>query len=144
VSRRELMKNGILKSVKPFTMLKIGLPILCLLLLFAVSGCSNSTMEFNHYKWVKAKENASWDVRRKMAQYLLNNQTLIEKSKQEVIEILGTAEHYSDVESNELYYTIELKYGSDIDPIKIEYLIVSLDSKETVTKVYRKVALIKT
>lgn len=42
-----------------------------------------------------------------------------------------------------LYYTIELKYGRDIDPVKIEYLIVSLDSKEKVESVYRKIALDK-
>ena len=98
-------------------------------------------MEFNHDKWIKAKETAYWDIRKKMAQNLLENQTLVGKQKQEVFEILGTAERFSDVKSSELYYTIELNYGSDIDPIKIEYRIISLDSNDMVTKVYRKIAL---
>ena len=57
--------------------------------------------------------------------------------------MLGTSEDYSDVDSSDLYYTIELNYGFDIDPVKIEYLIVSLNSKKQVTRVYRKIVLDK-
>lgn len=43
----------------------------------------------------------------------------------------------------ELYYTIDLDYGMDIDPVKVEYLIVSLNSESRVMKVIRKIALDK-
>jgi hypothetical protein len=101
-------------------------------------------MDFNHNKWIEAKENASWDERKKMAQFLISNQTLIGKSKQDIVEKLGNNENLSNVDSDELYYIIECTYGNDIDPIKIEYLVISLNSNNTVIKVCRKVTLDKT
>lgn len=52
--------------------------------------------------------------------------------------MLGTSDDLSDVGSNELYYTTEVYYGWDIDPIRLEYFIISFDSKERVTSACRK------
>ena len=100
-------------------------------------------MKFNHDEWLSAEENWSWNVRKKMAQDLVDSKILIGMSKQEVTDMLGKGEEFSDTPSNELDYTIDLDYGWDIDPVKIEYLIITLDSKEHVTSVYRKIVLDK-
>ena len=102
-------------------------------------------MKFDNYRWINSHDGIFVDsyVRKSMAQYLENNNILIGKSKHEVIEMLGESEDFSDIPSNELYYTLECDYGYDIDPVKIEYLIVILDSKDHVTQTYRKVTLDK-
>ncbi len=78
-----------------------------------------------------------------MAQDVIDTKMLVGMSKQDVIKILGEAENYLNVESNKLHYTIEVDYGWDIDPVKIEYLIVALNSNEQVINVYREIALDK-
>ncbi len=115
--------------------LKKVLFIICTLLLFTIIGCNNAEIKFNHDAWIKAKDTASWDIRKKMAKDIMNRQLLINKSEKEVNDILGTPEAYADVETNKLYYIIEMNYGYDIDPVKIVHLIVSLDSKGKVIKV---------
>jgi hypothetical protein len=76
-----------------------------------------------------------------MAQNLIDNETLIGKSKKEIIELLGTSENLSEVESNELYYATEVDYGWDIDPVKLEYFVISFDTQERVISAYRKITL---
>ena len=117
--------------------------ILSCILPFTIMGCNNQTLSFNHDKWIRAKETASWDIRKKMAQDLIDKKSLLGESKKDVIQMLGMSEDYSDVKSNELYYTTELKYNGDIDPTKIEYLIVTLNQKQNVTSVDRKIILDK-
>lgn len=120
-------------KIKPF--LQKVLLIICFLILFTVIGCGNTETKFNHDAWIKAKDTASWGIRKDMAKDIVNRQLLIDKSSKEVNDILGTPEVYSDVEANKFYYIIEMNYGHDIDPVKIMHLIVSLDSKGKVISV---------
>ncbi|OAS18658.1 hypothetical protein [Paenibacillus oryzisoli] len=113
-------------------------------ILLIIIGCNEKKLAFDQDTWVEAKDNGSWRPRQKMAQYLIEQQTLIGKDRNEVIQLLGKPEAYENVPSNEMYYTIDLYYGLDIDPARIEYLIFSLDSNNRVSKYVRKTTLDKT
>ena len=78
-----------------------------------------------------------------MAQDLIDKKTLIGKSKKEIIEMLGTSENLSNVDSNEIYYATEVDYRWDIDPERLEYLIIAFDSQERVKSACRKITLDK-
>ncbi|CAM3153324.1 hypothetical protein PASE110613_17875 [Paenibacillus sediminis] len=101
-------------------------------------------MNFEHEKWIDAEEHASWKMRKAMAQDLINRQILDNKNRNQIVDLLGEPEVFSDVPENEMYYTIEEDYGHDIDPIKLEYLVVKLQTNEKVESYYRKVVLDKT
>lgn len=136
------MRNTIKKYIKIKHITVFIFLILCLLIA-GIWYKSNSTMSFNHDKWISALENESWSARKKMAQDLIDKKTLIGNSKKEIIEMFGTSENLSDVDSNEIYYATEVDYGWDIDPVRIEYLIISFDSQERVNSAYRKITLDK-
>lgn len=121
------------------------LGIIMLLTLLITTGCGNDkVLVFDKEKWNEAKVNESWSLRQKMAQYLIDEQTLIGKDKMEIIELLGKPEEYSNVSKDEMYYTIDLYYGHDIDPVRVEHLILSLDENNKVISYKRKKTLDKT
>ncbi|RUS45857.1 hypothetical protein [Cohnella sp. AR92] len=116
-----------------------------LIFLILSIGCSKENLKFEHQNWIEAKDNASWKIRKSMAQDLINRQLLENMNKNQVIRLLGDPETFADVPENEMYYTIEEKYGYDIDPIRLEYLIVKLKTEEKVVEsYYRKVVLDRT
>lgn len=126
------MKSSIHKTLG-LRILGMAQLIICIFLLFTTIGCSNSRVTFKHDEWIRANDEFLYE-RKKMAVDLVDSKMLVGISKQEVIELLGAAENFS--ESDKLYYTIEIDYGSDIDPVKIEYLVVSLGSEEQVSSVF--------
>jgi hypothetical protein len=106
-------------------------------------GCGNSKTPFDKSQWIDAKDSGKWSIRKRMAGDLIENKTLIGKKKSEIVQLLGEPERFSNIPNNQLYYTIELDYGMDIDPVKIEYLIVTLNSESQAIEVIRKVILDK-
>ncbi|WP_143007029.1 hypothetical protein [Paenibacillus tianmuensis] len=115
--------------------------VMAVSIFLVIAGCSDKKMTFDQKIWIEARDNESWELRQKMAQYLIEEQTLVGNDKNEIIQLLGKPEDYSDVSKNEMYYTIDLFYGYDIDPVRVEYLVFSLDSNNKVTKYVRKLAL---
>jgi outer membrane protein assembly factor BamE (lipoprotein component of BamABCDE complex) len=105
------------------------------------TGCKESKISFNKVKWMnsqsKSEVDIDWDMRKNMAEDLVDKKTLIGKTKSEVIQLLGEPEKLEDIPENELYYLSYIKYG-DIDPTRIEYLICTLDEEEYVTNVIYK------
>lgn len=138
--RGDRLKNTIRKYINNKHITIFIFLILCLLV-SVVWHNRHKTMSFNHDKWISALENESWSDRKKMAQDLIDKKTLIGKSKNDIIEMLGTSESLSDVASNEIYYATEVDYGWDIDPVRLEYLIISFDSQERVISACRKITL---
>lgn len=110
---------------------KVIIIILIILLLtafFMFFIYKNSLMPFNHNVWVESKNIDGFIVREKMARYILRENTLMGKSKDEIDQLLGESASKQDTQ-NKLYYEISEKYGNDIDPIAVEFLIVFLDQK---------------
>lgn len=65
-------------------------------------------------------------VREKMARYLISEKILIGKSLDEIDRLLGQKSSKID-DKNKVYYEISEEYGSDIDPVALEVIIVHLD-----------------
>lgn len=134
------MKDTIKKYMKNKYITIFIILILCLFIL-VIWYNRYLTVDFNHDIWISALEDEAWSTRKKMAQNLIDKKTLIGKSKKEIIEMLGSSDHLPDVAGNELYYTTEVDYGWDIDPVRIEYFIISFDSQERVIRAFRKITL---
>ncbi len=50
---------------------------ICFFMLFTAIGCSNASIKFNHDEWIKANDDYSWDVRKKMAQDVIDTKMLV-------------------------------------------------------------------
>lgn len=135
-------KNWII-SENDFSVVRIILLVFAFLLVFTFSGCSSSKTAFDHNKWIDAENSGKWNTRKKMAQDLVNQKILIGKSKSEVIQLLGKSKELSNTADNELYYTIDLEYGTDIDPVKVEYLIIYLNADNKAINAIGKIVLDK-
>lgn len=100
-----------------------------LVILFACQSGRN----FDAEKWkdTSARDFAMTDIRERMVDDLISSQILIGKTIPEVISILGKPETRED---DELKYLIREKYGRDIDPDYIKYLVLSLDKDGKITK----------
>lgn len=73
-------------------------------------------------------------IRHRMVNDLLNRYLSPGKlSRTQVIALLGEPEEGNDVE-NQISYWLNEEYGWDIDPVKIEYLIIQFDSRGLVEK----------
>lgn len=126
-----------------FNIYKGILLLLCIVFLITCIGCGNSKTPFDKNQWIDAKDSGKWSIRKRMADDLIENKTLIGKTKSEIVQLLGDPKSFSDIPNDQLYYSIELDYGMDIDPVKIEYFIVTLNSESQVIEVIRKVTLDK-
>lgn len=93
------------------------------LILFIISCEANK--DFNSEIW-KEKKVDWWmtDFREEMSNHLINSDTLLQVSKNRVVELLGIPEKESD---ERWEYLIREKYESDIDPVYMSYLIVEFD-----------------
>lgn len=69
-----------------------------------------------------------------MARKLFVEKSLIDKSRAEIIQMLGKDEESHDLSPNVVRYGLEEIYGYNIDPIAIEYLKITFDSKNKVEK----------
>lgn len=76
-------------------------------------------------------ENETWNTRKKMAQSLIDNNTLIGKSKQEIIEMLGISESLLNVISlkNGLNYQEVLNDFSNADLVRVVTVNISKNGK---------------
>ncbi|WP_146141981.1 hypothetical protein [Prolixibacter denitrificans] len=99
--------------------------------LLLIISCSHNK-KFDSAKW--KQKGLDWqmtDVRENIVDDLINSDTIIGKSKEAVIELLGQPETQS---KNKLKYLIREKYSSDIDPDYISNLKVEFDNDGRATK----------
>lgn len=102
-----------------------------LIILIVAAGCSNEPFDSNKWK----EQGLDWyltDVRENMLSDIINSDTLIDMSNPQIIQLLGEPEEMS---SKEYKYLVKEKYGSDIDPEYIKYLIVNFDERGKVINV---------
>ena len=92
-------------------------------------GC-NSKEKFNSEKW-KHKGLDWWmtDFREKMIDDLIQSDTLIGLSKEEVINLLGEPEQNEDTLFG---YTVRERYERDIDPVYIMWLSIKIKNDTVV------------
>ena len=103
--------------------------LLVSLTVIMVSSC-DSRQKFDSNEWKKNR--VDWwmtDVRENMVDDLIQSDTLIGLTGEQVIELLGEPKSENEVE---LEYLIREKYGTDIDPEYISYLLLGLDNEEKV------------
>lgn len=94
--------------------------------LFLFISCSETKSEFDSNKW--KKKSADWwmtNIREQMLNDLVKSDSLINRSKTDVIEILGLPEFH---DSLVFKYLIREKYSNTIDPDYIKYLEIHFDN----------------
>ena len=73
---------------------------------FIFCGGCNYSQAFKHKHWIEAEKAEDWAVRKNMAQYLIEKQFLIGKSKSYVLKNLGNPEDISDQPKDQLFYRV--------------------------------------
>ena len=120
--------------------IKIFILILCLNFIF---GCrlaieqrrkTIGSMPFEKQKWKTSDKETDWKYRPKIARDLVNKKLLIGKSRAEIFEMLGENNNHEWDSGKNIKYELEQIYGTNIDPIAIEYLVVTFDNEDKVEK----------
>jgi hypothetical protein len=96
---------------------------------------------FDKQKWLGLESQGNsdaetrWKYRPGMAKYLIDKEILIGKRSAEVAAMLGEYNDNGSADSkSEIIYELEQIYGSNIDPIAIEYLKITFDNADKVEK----------
>lgn len=92
------------------------------------------TIPFEKTKWNARDSEDRVQFRPGMARKLVNDKSLIGKSRTEIIEMIGEYEESHDPSPNIIRYGLEDIYRENIDPIAIEYLKINFDSENKVEK----------
>lgn len=90
---------------------------------------------FDKQKWSDVTTigvEATWEVRPGMARDLTNRRMLIGKNRSEIAEMLGEIFEENVFKENQMSYELEVIWGSNIDPIAIEYLVIDFDEENRV------------
>lgn len=89
---------------------------------------------FEKTKWFAFDEGlgreVEWEFRPKIAKQLVLEKSLIGKNRTQIIERLGN--DANEYQLNIVEYKLEEIYGSNIDPIAIEYLKITFNAKNIV------------
>ncbi|HLP35646.1 hypothetical protein [Lacibacter sp.] len=100
--------------------------------LFAVTLYSCQTQKkFDKEKWAEVADLMTFPNRKSMVDDLSKNIPLKGKSYQDIVSLLGQPQHSLDSTMN-IGYKIDEDYGSDIDPIYTQTLLLHFDQDSTV------------
>jgi hypothetical protein len=95
-------------------------------LFFLICSCSNS--EFTREKWHE-KNDFIYVARKNIVEDLIKNHLNKNLCYEDLLELLGPKVTLSRrVNEEHIYFEIETKYGSNIDPRWIKYLEIELDN----------------
>ena len=78
------------------------------------------------------KNELSYVYRNNMINDLIKNYKLVGLTRNEIINLLGSPENYSDSEPNTIYYNIVTEYGNDIDPVSTKNLKIKFNTFDKV------------
>ena len=115
--------------------------ILTTILLFSFIGLTGCGVnEFSYEEWSQLEDvnTYNWDYRKDASRYLIEQELLISLSREEVLTLLGDDVVDAELSTDTICYIIDLDYGTDIDPIYIEYFSVCFDSNDQVVVVVRE------
>ena len=105
--------------------------ILLLLSFFLFFSCIQKS-KFNKTEWNIEGDLKSYPNREKMLFDLTENNKLKGLTYKELVEKVGKPENSTN-EINKIFYNIETKYGSDIDPIFVKVLEFKFNKDNLVT-----------
>ena len=91
-----------------------------------------SEQKFDKAKWAEVADLMTFPNRKYMINDLIKNYQLKGKTYNEIIEFLGQPQSGMDFD-HEVYYDIDVDYGSDIDPIYTKTLTLGF-SKDSITQ----------
>lgn len=109
------------------------------LLLMLSAGCAEHDGPFDSAAWKAASKSFDTRDRSAFVPALLRDHKLVGMSESELVDLLGPANVYPDKPSNQRWYLISEQYGTDIDPIHVRHLVLTLDGAGKVSG-YEQVA----
>ena len=87
-------------------------------------------MKFDSSRWkASGGEHITSDTRAKMVSDLIESELLLNKGKSQIIDLIGFSESLHNAESDSiLYFPVQEKYGSDIDPEEMIFLKITMNN----------------
>lgn len=109
--------------------------ILIALILFC-SSCTNNK-KFNSKLWKKSGgENITLETRSKMVNDLIESKTLLNKTENEIIELIGQPTRLANIEFDSIrYFQVQEVYGWNIDPEYMTFIKVIFNKKNKAKEV---------
>jgi hypothetical protein len=100
---------------------------------FAALACDTTrTAPFERARWDLARVEGNWVAREAMGRHLVEARSLIGLSRASLTMMLGEPERYSPQEPGRAFYLVREDYGSDIDPVLVDHLVVTLGPDDVV------------
>ncbi len=109
--------------------------LICILTFLIILTSCEKQITFDSKKWKVYKDLEVYPHRELMLRDIIDNKRLIGLSYQSVIDSLGQPENYTDKKENQLWYPVIVDYGSDIDPVYLKRLMLTMNNDSTVEKV---------
>jgi hypothetical protein len=107
--------------------------------IFIACSSSHPMITFEISKWKESEEVWDWDTRCGMANYLIRQRAIVGKKRTDILAELGDSRIKGYEGSSNLYYGIREEYGSWIDPVYVENLVIRFDGKDIATEAYIQV-----
>ena len=99
------------------------------IILILTTSCQQ---RFNSEKWKIEEDLRTYPFRDGMVADIIEDKTFIGLQYHQVIDSLGIP---SGIEKNKVYYSIEIDYGTDIDPVYTKDLVLTIDEDSVVTEI---------
>lgn len=106
-------------------MKNLNLKLINIFVLLCLISC-NSNAKFEKMGWNQKGDLNSYPNREKMLNDLMENHKIKGLKYSELVNLLGEPEINKTSESLTAFYNIQTEYGSDIDPVYIKNLEISL------------------
>ena len=107
-----------------------------MILILPLFSC-NQDIKFDSEKWKNAGgESILLDTRLNMTNDLIESKTLINKSENEIIELIDSPSKLNGKEVDTIkYFAVQEIYGLDIDPVEMIFLKITFNKKGKSTSV---------
>ena len=107
--------------------------LLLLSIIVTVSSCQQK-QEFDKAKWAEVADLMTFPHRKYMIDDLINNYELKGKKYHEIIELLNIPQGKGDNDL-QIFYDVDVDYGSDIDPVYSKTLSIQFD-QDSIVKMF--------
>lgn len=104
------------------------------ILLTILTSCKNE-LAFDSEKWNEQTDVGIYPNRELMLRDIIENKKLIGFTYKAIFDSLGQPENYSNRRMNEIWYSVTVNYGIDIDPVYSKDLLLTFGKDSTVYKV---------
>jgi KaiC/GvpD/RAD55 family RecA-like ATPase len=104
-----------------------------MLTILALLTSCDKQLDFDSTKWKEHGDLDQYPFRESMLRDVLENKKFIGQKYKLVCDSLGQPELWTDKRENELWYSVTVDYGSDIDPVYTKHLVLTMDIDSTIT-----------